>query len=419
VSEQATARDESQQYTHQLSNGMTLVAESVPAVRSAAMALLVPAGVASDPEGQTGAASVLSDWVLRGAGGRDSRELTGYLDGLGVQRSSQAETTFLRFSASLLGKNLMAVLPVYADMVQRPMLPEEGFEPSLDLALQQIDAIEDEPSHKLSLLLREQHYPYPWGRPTVGRREELEGLTAGAVRESCQKRFTPKGTILAVAGMFEWKTLVGVVEESFGKWQASELVLPPERKAPRGNMHVTQETNQSQIGLAWDAVADAHEDSILLQTALNVLSGGMGARLFTEIREKQGLCYSVHAGYTSLKGQGAVFGYAGTSPDRAQRTLDSYIVELKRLEKGVTAEELDRAKIGMKSRVIMQGESTGARAGAIAYDFYHRGRTRTLEEMRALIEGVTLERVNRFLAANPVRELTVVTIGPGELVVRI
>src|SRR6185503_17442048 len=176
-----------------------------------------------------------------------------------------------------------------------------------------------------------------------------------------------------------------------------------------------QETNQSQIGLAWDAIPDAHPDSILLQTAMNVLSGGMGARLFTEIREKQGLCYSVHAGYASLKKTGAIFGYSGTSPDRAQRTLDSFIVELKRLAKGITQEELDRAKIGMKSRVIMQGESTGARAGAIAYDFYHRGRTRTLEELRELIESVTLERVNAFLAANPVSQITTVTIGPNEL----
>jgi predicted Zn-dependent peptidase len=154
-----------------------------------------------------------------------------------------------------------------------------------------------------------------------------------------------------------------------------------------------------------------------LQTALNVLSGGMGARLFTEIREKQGLCYSVHAGYSSLKTKGAIFGYAGTSPDRAQRTLDSFIAELKRFEKGIAPDELDRSLIGMKSRVIMQGESSGARAGALAYDFYHRGRTRTLDEVRDLLNAVTLERVNTFLAAHPVKALTVVTLGPEPLTV--
>jgi predicted Zn-dependent peptidase len=318
----------------------------------------------------------------------------------------------------MIGKNLLRVLPVYADIVQRPHLPEEGFAPSVDLALQQLDSIEDEPSHKLSLLLRERHYPFPYGRPTVGTREDLEALTAAKLRESFGNRVTPQGAILAVAGMFNWGDLVQAVEEAFGDWTAMPPVKLPEKPAQRGVQHVTQETNQSQIGLAWDAVPDSHPDSILLQTAMNVLSGGMGARLFTEIREKQGLCYSVHAGYSSLKHQGSVFGYSGTSPDRAQRTLDSFIAELDRLTKGITADELDRAKIGMKSRVIMQGESSGARAGALAYDFYHRGRTRTLEELRELIEGVTLERVNSFLAANPVKQLTVVTIGPEALKVR-
>ncbi len=357
-----------QQFQQTLSNGLTLVAERIPAVRSVAMTLLVPAGAASDPIGAAGSASVLSDWMLRGAGERDSRALTGYLDGLGVQRGSHAETVFLRLSASMLGKNLLAVLPVYADIVQRARLPEDGFEPAVDLALQQLDAIEDEPSHKLSLLLRERHYPFPYGRPTVGRREDLETLKPDALRTAYKARVTPQGAILAVVGMFNWNDLVQSVEDSFGEWAA---VAPPklaETPAPRGTFHISQETNQSQIGLAWDTVADAHPDSILIQTAMNVLSGGMGARLFTEIREKQGLCYSVQAGYASLKTQGAIFGYSGTSPDRAQRTLDSFIVELHRLAKGVTREEFDRAKIGMKSRVIMQGESSGARAGAIAHD---------------------------------------------------
>ncbi len=154
---------------------------------------------------------------------------------------------------------------------------------------------------------------------------------------------------------------------------------------------------------------------------MNVLSGGMGARLFTEIREKQGLCYSVNAGYSSLKHQGAIFGYAGTSPDRAQKTLDSFIVELKRFSKGITDDELARALIGMKSRVIMQERihSAPRASGSLAHDYYHRGRTRTLEELRTLIDSVTLKKVNDFLAANPLKDLTVVTIGPQELTVNL
>jgi predicted Zn-dependent peptidase len=404
-----------EQFTHSLSNGLTLLAERIPAVRSAALTFLVPTGAAFDPVGQSGNATVLSEWMLRGAATRDSRALTSYLDGLGVQRSAQAETIFVRFSASMLGKNLLAVLPIYADIVQKPLLPDDGFAPSVDLAQQQLDAIEDEPAHKLSLLLRERHLPFPYGRPSVGRREDLEHLTPELLRTHYRSCVTPHGAILAVAGMFHWHDLVTAVESAFGPWTASTPVPLIEQPAPRGLFHLAQKTNQSQIGLAWNAVPDAHPDSLLLQTAMNVLSGGMGARLFTEIREKQGLCYSVQASYASLKSLGTVIGYAGTSPDRAQRTLDSFIAEIHRLRNGVTAEELDRATIGMKSRVIMQGESSGARAAAIAYDYYHRGRTRTLDELRTLIEGVTLDRVNSFLAANPVTDLTIVTIGPDPL----
>jgi predicted Zn-dependent peptidase len=318
----------------------------------------------------------------------------------------------------MLGKKLLQVLPVYADIVQRPQLPEEGFAPAKDLALQQIASVEDEPSHKLSLAIRQRHYNFPFGRPVMGEKAHLEALTAATLRADFKRRFTPEGAILSVAGMFDWTALKKTVEDAFGLWPRRPAAMLEERPAPRGNLHITQDTNQVQIGLAYDTVPENSATAILAQTAINILSGGMGARLFSEIREKQGLCYSVHAGYHSFKDRAAVFGYSGTAPDRAQRTLDSFLVELARIKEGVTADELARSIIGMKARVIMQGESSGARAGALAYDFHHRGRTRTLEEVRALIESVTLENLNRWLAANPPGKLTIVTIGPQELIVK-
>ena len=417
ASPSAVTTDKPQQFLHTLANGLTLVAEYIPGVRSAAMTFLVPAGAANDPSDASGAASILSDWLLRGAGNRDSRALSACLDSLGVQRGSNAEAIFSRFSASLLGKNLLEVLPIYADIVQRPMLPDDGFGPAKDLALQQLDAIEDEPAHKLSILIRQRHYDYPFGRPTTGDREQIEALTAEKLREDFRRRFTPRGAILSIAGAFEWKALRAAVEASFGPWKAPAPVSASGNPAPRGTHHVTQATNQVQIGLAYDCVPDAHPDSILVHTASSVLSGGMGARLFSEVREKQGLCYSIHAGYHSFKERAAIFGYAGTAPERAQRTLDSFLIELRRMAKGITQEELNRSQIMMKSRVIMQGESSSARAGSIASDFYHRGRTRTLDELRALIESITLDRVNNYLAANPIKNITLVTIGPSELTV--
>jgi predicted Zn-dependent peptidase len=141
----------------------------------------------------------------------------------------------------------------------------------------------------------------------------------------------------------------------------------------------------------------------------------MSGRLFTEVREKRGLVYNVWAGYSSLKGLGSIFGYAGTSNERAQATLDCFIHELFRLQEGVTADELQRAKTGLKASTIMQGESTSARAGAIAHDWFMRGRLRTLDEIKDAIDGVSLDMVNAWLKANKPGPFTIVTVGPKEL----
>ncbi len=411
----------SAQYCHQWPNGLTLVAEKIESVQSAAMTLLVAAGASTDPSDALGSANVLADWVMRGAGSRDNRALTDYLDSLGVQRATGAETVFMRFSASMLARNLPAVLEVYADIVQRPQLPEAGFAPARDLAMQQIDAIEDEPSQKLNLMLRARHLPEPFGRAVIGRKDHLVALTASALRQDCRERLNPRGAILAVAGNIDFHMLHDLVEKCFAGWAAQPSAQPLMRAAPRGVQHITQSSNQVQIGLAYDTVCESDPESLLAQMAVGVLSGGMGARLFSEIREKQGLCYAVHAGYMSLKspGPGVVIGYAGTVPDRAQRTLDSFLVELKRLGGGVSTDELERTRVGMKSRVIMQGESSASRAAALAADFHYYGRTRTLDELRTRIEAVTLENLNSFLASHPPEKITVVTIGPAEPVLTV
>jgi predicted Zn-dependent peptidase len=137
--------------------------------------------------------------------------------------------------------------------------------------------------------------------------------------------------------------------------------------------------------------------------------------LFSEIREKRGLCYSVSAGYSSLPQIGTVLCYAGTSNERAQETLDAFLHELRRLSQGATADELSRAKIGLKAGTVMSGESSSARAGAIARDWFMRGRIRTLDEILAAIDAVTLEQLNEYLAGRPVENVTTVLIGPKKL----
>jgi predicted Zn-dependent peptidase len=149
--------------------------------------------------------------------------------------------------------------------------------------------------------------------------------------------------------------------------------------------------------------------------SVQALSGGMSARLFTEVREKRGLVYSVFAAYESLKSLGFTLCYAGTTPERSQETLDVLLAELSRLKEGVAQEEVDRGRTGLLSRLIMSGESTSARASSIASDYYLRGRVRSMDEIRSAIEAVTPDTVGEFLRKTPPANFTVVTLGPTEL----
>src|SRR5260370_21230165 len=146
--------------------------------------------------------------------------------------------------------------------------------------------------------------------------------------------------------------------------------------------------------------------------AVNVLHGGMSARLFTEVREKRGLCYAVWASYQTFKDRGSVVCYAGSTNERAQETLDVTLQELKRLQEGIEPEEVDRVKAGLKSSLIMQEESTSARAGTLASDWYFLGRVRGIAEIQSAIDSLTPSSIVAHLRRCPPRDFTIVTLGP-------
>ncbi len=149
-----------------------------------------------------------------------------------------------------------------------------------------------------------------------------------------------------------------------------------------------------------------------IMAAVSILSGGMSSRLFTEVREKRGLCYAVGARYQSLKDHAAISCYAGTTPEQAQETLDVTVEQFRRLREGFSDEELHRAQIGLKSTLIMQSESSAARAAGVAGDYYYLGRVRTLPEIRQKIDSVSRSSLLTFLNDNPFDDFTVATIGP-------
>lgn len=401
--------------SHTLSNGLTVLVQQMPAVQSAAYSLLVPAGSLYDREGRSGTASVVCDMLTRGAGTRDSRQLAADQDFLGLQRSESVNVKHMKFSGATLRDHLGDSLEILADIVRRPHLNETQFPAAVSSVRQTLLSNEDEPRQKVIIELNRRCLGLPWGLPTDGSLDDIDAVTIDDVRGFYESCFRPEESILGVAGNIDEPVLVAQLERLFGDWETGAEPETQHRPPGPPRDHLQHDSQQTHIGLAFPSVSVNDPEYYEAWAAVSVLSGGSSARLFTEVREKRGLCYAVHASLSALKDRGHVLCYAGTTNERAQETLDVMLQEIDRLAEGITDEELKRCQAGAKSALIMQQESSTARAARIARDWYLRGAIVTLEEIHDKLDALTPDAIADFVRRHPADDITLLTVGPQPL----
>jgi len=405
-----------QLYQHVFPNGLTLLFERMDHVRSATLYFMAPAGFTYEADDRLGLAGILAEMLTRGAGDRDSKALSLALDNLGVDRGESCGAFNATLSAGTLARNIPAALALYADIIRRPWLPADELEAAQELSLQDLQGLDDSPSEICLLELKNRFFPPPYNRNQYGTRAGIEAITPEGVRDFYTARFRPNGSILSVAGNCDWEELKALIGAAFGDWIGMpEAGATPGPHTPTSH-HIPKETQQTQIALAFPSAPFGTPDFYPARGAISVLSGGMSARLFTEVREKRGLCYSVSASYDTVKDRAAVVCYAGTGADRAQQTLDVMIGELKRLKDGIELEEVDRVRAGLKTSLIMQQESTSSRASSMATDWFYLKRVRRIDEVQTAIDALTPASILGYLERFPAKDFTVVTLGPAPLV---
>lgn len=397
---------------------MPLIVESMGGVRSAAMTWLLPCGCATDPVEIEGVSTLIEELLLRGCGGRTSREDADAFDRIGSNRAANVGTYAMVVSASMLGKSVERTLPLLVDMVRTPAMDDDALAASKDLAMQAIDSLKDDPQERAMIAARARHQPAPINRSGLGTKLGLEACTRDKTIAHWQSHALPRGSILAFAGDIDPHALEAQLNALLSNWTGTAPVPVIGPVGTRGYAHEDDPSAQVQIVWVADAPSETSPDSVLEKLLINVLSGGMSGRLFSEVREKRGLCYAVSAGYRGDKDWGTISAYVGTTPQRAQESLDVLRAEMDRITSPVGAvsqQEFDRAKIGMKSSLVFSGESAGARATTIAADFRRLGRPRTLDEMAAEIDAVTLDQLNTYAAHRRWGNVTVQTVGQNAL----
>ncbi len=401
--------------TYRLGNDLTVVVEQMAEVQSAAITVLQPTGSVYDPYRKSGTAAILSDLLTRGAGDYSTRELSAALSNLGVQHNVSPGVSHTTLSAATTADRIGDAIPLLAAIMTAPHLEDDQFAPVQDLVRQALHALEDEPQQRLGQHLRRCSYDAPWGNPPGGMLADIDAITCDDVRIHFNTLARPQETIIGVAGNIVPDVMLDAIDSAFGSWtggNGTEITTTACESSPS---HITQDSAQTHIGLAWPSVPYSHERHFDAWATVNILSGGMSSRLFTNVREKRSLCYAVSASLNTLKQEARVFGYAGTTNERAQETLEAIVTEIHGLHVGLTIDELRRFQAQAKSSLIMQQESTTARSASLARDIWHLGRILMPDDIRSRVEAITIEDVRSYAVDYAPKEFVLVTIGPEPL----
>jgi predicted Zn-dependent peptidase len=231
-----------------------------------------------------------------------------------------------------------------------------------------------------------------------------------------QRYFVPAGAILSIAGKVDANRVIKVADELFGDWAGEAVTLPSFGKLPPHDYyHLEDNSAQLQIVMASPSVRFSEPLYYEGKIVTSILGASMFGRLFVEVREKRGLCYSVYARHGATNNYGTVTAYVGTTAERAQESLDVLVGEFERLPGTITPQELERARTNLKANLIMGEESPASRASSNASDWWLLGRIRPLDEINQAVDRVTLDSIEEFLKRYPFKPCSIMTLGRSPL----
>ena len=382
-----------------LDNGVRVLSEHIPGMRSAAIGVWVRQGAAHEVLEQTGVSHLLEHMVFKGTEKRSALELADSLEVLGGSLDAYTSREHTSYQARVLDQHLPIALDVLSDLVLAPKLEAEDLRLEREVVLEEIAQVEDTPDDLVFELHSEELWGgHPYGRSILGTNESVTGMSAETLRELHSTRYVGENLVVAAVGNVEHEDFVERVASHFDgvpRGTRTEEVTGSGR-TNAGVRNVERASSQTHIVFGKEGPGHADEDRFPVVLLSAALGGGMSSRLFQKVREELGLCYSVFT-YQSFYGSSGVIGvYVGTRPANADAAAAAVRSELDRVvSEGLGAIDLARIKQQVSGQVMLSLESTGARLHRLASFALHDEPFRTLDDVLARIEAVTEDDIVR------------------------
>lgn len=382
-----------------------------------AFQIRVLAGACIEPQDRLGLARLVMETLDKGTERRTGRELSDAFDAIGASHSSGAGRETCTLGCTVLPEHFERAVALHAEMLRTPTFPEDAVGVNVDLAKQELVALEDDAQSLIDKLIGPPAYGSLLGRHPLGENETLDSISRDDLVGYWRTHFHTGRMIVTVAGAIEPEHAAAVFEKHFSDFGS------PDREGrgafdtqfTAGTIHHPKDLEQEHIGICWPGVDAPHDDFPVQQVMLGILAGGMSARLFTEVREKLGLVYWVNAWHETPRGSGRIFLGASTTPERCEKTYTTLLREVDRLAEDIEQEELERAVTGIVASRETRGDTTGSRCAELASDLFFYGRPVPPEEKTGKVQAVTTGDIRRYLATYPRDQLCVMTLGPKPL----
>jgi predicted Zn-dependent peptidase len=407
-----------------LPNGLTVLSEHVPGVRSVAFGAWVRAATLHEPKAKMGVSHLLEHMVFKGTPRRSAKEISLALEALGGSLDAYTSRECTAYQARVLDDDVRDAADVIADFMFHPLLRDEDLRLERKVVLEEIAMVDDTPDD----LVFELHNSQVWGDngygyQILGTRETVSTLQTTDLRALHSAAYHPGNVVVAAAGSIEHDALLDILEATgWGDLVPTDVprFVPPSIVTPAQEYrHFERDGAQSHIVLGSQAFSHSDPRRYAFSLVSTLLGGGMSSRLFQRVREELGLAYSVYT-FSSLYSQTGMHGiYVGTGPETADQAVSAILAELQTLsQEGIRGEELAQGKRQLKGQMTLSLESPASRMyRAAALELYDEP-FRPLDETLALIDAIDEDGISdvcrEFFA--PDRQ-TVVSLGPAPLTV--
>ena len=385
-----------------LENGLTLLVETMPYLRSASIGVWVKAGSVLETPEENGLSHFMEYMAFKGTQKRTSRQIAEEMDAVGGHLNAATSKLCTNYYAKVIDEDLPLAADILADIVRNPALDRQEMDKERGVILEEIAMVEDSPEDVVYDVLAEAVFgAQPLGQTILGPSERIAAYQPEDLRAFRARHYGPQNTVVAIAGNVEPQRARALVEEKFGDWRGAAGEIFPEEVAVDEQRRLFRDKDTEQVHLCVSFRGVGMGSPLVYPIAVlnNILGGGTSSRLFQRIREELGMAYTVYSGPSNYPHCGEFTIYAATSPKHAHTVLEQIDIEIhKLLDDGFSEKEFTMAKAQLKGSYVLGLESAYNRMSALGHNQMLLGRVIPPEETIAAIERVTPEDVRAIAA---------------------